>query len=128
VIGQAILLYGNDHQGAYPPDLGTLIKTADIGGEAFIDPAGSTQLPPGWANTSPDDKAKWVNDNADYVYLGAGMKMDGSASTTIVVYEKSDNKGEGKNFLFGDGHVEFQRLNEARQTIEASGKTAGGGL
>jgi prepilin-type processing-associated H-X9-DG protein len=126
-IGQAILLYSNDNHGAYPPDLGTLIKTEDIGGEAFIDPAGSNHLSSDWANMSPDDKAKWVNDNADYVYLGAGMKI-GVDPSTIVAYEKSDNKGAGKNMLFGDGHVEFRNLAQSREAIEASGKTAGGGL
>ena len=126
-IGQAILLYSNDNHGAYPPDLGTLIKTEDIGGEAFIDPSGSNRLPPDWANMSADDKAKWVNDNADYVYVGAGMKQ-GADPATIVAYEKSDNKGDGKNILFGDCHVEFQTLDAARQLIQSSGKPAGGGL
>jgi hypothetical protein len=128
-IGQAILLYSNDNNGAYPPDLGTLIKTENIAGEAFINPNESNQLPPDWANLAPDDKVKWVNENADYVYVGAGMKQsDPNLATAIVAYEKSDNKGDGKNILYGDGHIEFQNLAAARQQIESTGKATGGGL
>jgi hypothetical protein len=135
-IGMAIIMYGEQNKGAFPPDLGTLVKTEDITAGVFINPNGSTKLPD-MTGMSPDDIAKWVNDNSDYVYLGAGMKMtDPGLPQTVIAYEKSNNKGDGKNLLFGDSHVEFQRLEQARQQIEASGNArnaasggaAGGGL
>jgi prepilin-type processing-associated H-X9-DG protein len=116
-IGQAILLYANDHQGSYPPDLGTLIKTEDITAQVFICPSGDTKVPPG-LNT-PDQIAQWVNDHADYIYVGKGMMMTTSKPTDIVVYEKPDShNGDGMNILFGDGHVEFQRMSEAKKLID----------
>jgi prepilin-type processing-associated H-X9-DG protein len=119
-IGQAMLLYANDHRGNYPPDLGTLIKTEDITAQVFICPSGDTKVPPG-VNT-PDQIAQWVNDHSDYIYVGKGMTFSTSKPTDIILYEKPDaHHGDGMNMLYGDGHVEFQRMDMAKKLIDQQG-------
>jgi prepilin-type processing-associated H-X9-DG protein len=116
-IGQAILLYSNDTKGSYPPDLGTLIKTEDVTAEVFVCPDTNTHPPP---NMSPDDAADWVNKNSDYIYIGAGLRQ-GAGRDVVVCYEKDDNHGgDGINVLFGDGHVEFLKLDQAHKFINDS--------
>jgi prepilin-type processing-associated H-X9-DG protein len=114
-IGTAITLYANTNQGAYPPDLGTLAKTMDVALEVFCCPSAGTQPP---ANSTPDQAAKWVNQNSDYIYIGATMKT-GAAPELVVAYEKdADHGGDGINMLFADGHVEFNNLQNAHQRID----------
>jgi prepilin-type processing-associated H-X9-DG protein len=52
-----------------------------------------------------------VESHTDYVYVGQGGKADFD-STNIVAYTKDIYHGEGRNVLFGDGHVEFVRTAE----------------
>jgi Protein of unknown function (DUF3352) len=125
-IGQAILLYSNDQKGAYPPDLGTLVKTEDITAAAFICPSSGEAMPPD--GMTPEQSADWVNAHTDYIYLGAGLKQRFDA-TIVVCYEKDgDHGGDGMNLLFGDGHTEFRRLADAHRVIADSlNKLHGGG-
>jgi len=118
MIGLACMQYSNDHQGALPPDLGTLIKTEDVSVSVFISPLSSTSPPPDQANLSPDDLAKWVNDNSDYTYVGAGKNMNQMQPTTVLAYEK-DDFGGGRNFLYGDYHVDWQDTATAEQIINS---------
>jgi prepilin-type processing-associated H-X9-DG protein len=122
-IGMAILLYSNENKGKYPPDLGTLIKTQDITPEVFVCPSSENDAVP--AQIRQADKgtqAKWVNDHSAYVYVGAGMRNDAPADA-IVLYEKSDNHDEdGMNFLYGDGHVDWQSMQTAQQLIKTAGQ------
>src|SRR5207248_899034 len=71
-IAMACLLYCNEHKGQMPPDLGTLILTEEITVDAFICPSGNTVVPPEVMAGKPEGIAKWVSENADYVYLGKG--------------------------------------------------------
>jgi predicted Zn finger-like uncharacterized protein/prepilin-type processing-associated H-X9-DG protein len=120
-IGTAIILYENDNQGAYPPDLGTLVKTEDISINVFACPASNTSVPSGLPS---DQQAAWVNSNSDYIYIGAGYKR-GEAESSVVAYEKDDDHHDGMNLLFADGHVEFENLYGAHQAIEATKKAHG---
>ena len=116
-IGQGILLYSNDHQGNYPPDLGTLVKTEDLTAMVFVCPSANTRPPGGM---TPDQSADWVNANSDYIYIGANLKQ-GADPTLVVCYEKDDDwGGAGMNLLFADGHVEFMQLEAAHQAINNS--------
>jgi prepilin-type processing-associated H-X9-DG protein len=127
-IGQAILLYSNENRGKYPPDLGTLVKTQDITAEVFVCPTGEKTVPRNLA--TKDAQAKWVNENSDYVYIGAG-KTSAIGADVIVLYEKPDaHQGQGMNILYGDGHVEFQLMPNAQRMIEdqQAGRKGGGGL
>jgi prepilin-type processing-associated H-X9-DG protein len=123
-IGQGILLYANENKGKYPPNLGILVKTEELTPEVFVCPSGNTAPPNGLAI---DDQVKWVNDNADYVYLGAGMNITAGAEV-IVLYEKPGAHGnQGMNILYGDGHVEFQMMQSAMQQIQRQTANKKGG-
>jgi prepilin-type processing-associated H-X9-DG protein len=69
---------------------------------------------------TPDDKAKWINDNSDYVYLGKGQKINNPGGPNrILLYEKDGaHEADGINLLFGDGHVEFRRADNAQKMIQ----------
>jgi prepilin-type processing-associated H-X9-DG protein len=121
-IGQGILLYSNDNRGQYPPDLGTLLSTVDISPEVFLCPSAGGHLPPGFNQMTPEQKAAWVNENAAYTYVGAGMNNSVNAET-IVLYEHDHNHDrDGMNMLFGDGHVEFNLMRQARQMLQQQGR------
>jgi len=120
-IGQGILMYADNHQGNYPPDLGTLVKTGNLTAMFFVCPSANTHPPGGM---TADQSADWVNANSDYIYIGANLKTGDPKvvpSTTVVCYEKDDNHGgNGMNLLFADGHVEFMQLEPAHQAINNS--------
>lgn len=119
-LGLALMMYANDNQGNFPDDLGTLFKAEQLGGSVFVCPTGSTALPANFDAMTPDDKAKWINDNSDYVYLGKGLKMANQNARRIMIYEKDGaHEARGINLLFGDGHVEFQRTDDAQRRIQA---------
>jgi prepilin-type processing-associated H-X9-DG protein len=119
-MGLAISLYADDHNGAFPPDLGTLVKTEDIAASVFVCPSTGKEPP---SNLTKDQAVSWVNANSDYIYLGAGLKS-GVDAETVIVYEKDENHGgQGMNVLYSDCHVEFLALAGAHAEIEAS-KTA----
>jgi hypothetical protein len=92
-IGLGLTLYANDHQGHYPPDLGALVKTEQFPVDNFLRPQhvlfpfGFRHPPANVAQMSPDGQAKWVDENADYLYLGANMTSNTDADQ-IVAYEK----------------------------------------
>ena len=121
-IGQAILLYSNENRGKYPPDLGTLILTQDVTPEVFTCPSSDNAVPPEIVHAPKEEQAKWVNANSSYVYVGAGLKNDAPADM-IVLYERPDDHDEdGLNFLYGDGHVEWQSMPVAQELIKNAGK------
>jgi prepilin-type processing-associated H-X9-DG protein len=108
-IGQAIQLYANEHNGKYPPDLGTLIKTEDITADAFVCPSGNTSVPPGVTTQGADAIADWVNKHTDYIYIPG--KTNAAPADDVVIYEKPGDHGhDGMNILYGDGHVEWQSM------------------
>jgi prepilin-type processing-associated H-X9-DG protein len=118
MIGQGMFLYSNDNGGNFPPDLGTVAKTQDLPLEAFVSPRTGSELPKNWRAMSPDQRAGWVNEHADYVYLGNGMTNQENAET-VVAYENPGRKlSDGINLLFADGHVEFMLMKDAMDLIE----------
>jgi prepilin-type processing-associated H-X9-DG protein len=121
-IGQAILLYANENKGKYPPDLGTLIKTQDITVDVFACPSSDNTVPPEIMRGTKDQQAAWANTNSSYVFVGQGMNFNAPADA-IVLYEKNDDHDEdGMNFLYGDGHVEWQTMQMAQELIKNAGK------
>lgn len=120
-IGQGCLLYANENNGKYPPDLGTLLKSEDLTLNVFICPDSGTQPPPELHGQKAEEQAAWVNQNADYVYLGAG-KNNTVAADYIIAYEKLHlHTGQGVNILYGDGHVDFTYSSEARRLLGVQG-------
>ena len=117
-IGQAILLYANENKGKYPPDLGTLIKTQDVTAEVFTCPSSDNTVPAEVRTGNKDVQADWVNANSSYTYVGQGMNFNAPADA-VVLYEKADDHDEdGRNGLYGDGHVEWQPIDVAQQLIK----------
>jgi prepilin-type processing-associated H-X9-DG protein len=121
-IGRAIQLHANENKGAYPPDLGTLVATNKLPIDLFVCPASGETIPPDIKTGTPEAQAAWVNANSSYVFNGRGLTLN-SPAESIVVYEKDDNHGEaGMNLLYGDGHVEWQPVQVARQLIRNAQK------
>ncbi|MCY2952078.1 MAG: hypothetical protein NTU53_08885 [Planctomycetota bacterium] len=122
-IGRGIMLYANDNKGKFPADFGTLVTTADMHPEVFVCPGRGTGLPAGVAQNVRDPAklaaaAKWVNEHADYVYVGAKLNNNAPADV-ILAYEKPENHGgQGINMLFGDGHVEWVRMPAAMERVK----------
>lgn len=99
-IGQACMIYANDNDDRFPPDLDTVVQ----GG--FVT---EIQL------RAPTDDA-WQPGGCSYVYV-AGQSM-ASDPRNVLAYERPDvNDGEGANVLFVDGHVEFMRVDSINQVI-----------
>jgi hypothetical protein len=127
-IGQALLIYSNANRGSYPPDLGTLVRTQDISVNDFLCPSmpGGSSPPSNLDQMTTDQKADWVNQHADVVYLGAGLKQ-GAPPEIIVLYEKQDERNSPPDgsfndyevqMLFADGHIEAFPSAEAHRRID----------
>ena len=117
------MLYANENQGNFPPDLGTLAVYMDgmrmPRGQFLVCPSSGHAVSPNLAAMAPDQYAAWVNDNSDYVYTGAGRNVRTSRADTIVIYEKvEDHNNDGINMLYGDGHVDFSRMPQAMDMIQ----------
>jgi prepilin-type processing-associated H-X9-DG protein len=126
-IGKAILAYTNDNRGRYPPDLGELVKTRHIPVADFLCPSmpGGSSLPSNLQQMTIAQQAAWVNQNADVVYVGAGLTQ-GAPAETIVLYEKHDERNSPPDgsfdsyevqMLFADGHVEPVPTADAHRRI-----------
>lgn len=127
-IGQAILMYANEHRGKYPDDMGTLVKTEDIVVNVFICPSSNNALPPEVGQMTLDQRVAWVTEHSDFVYLGKGQTTAAPADR-IILYEKPGaHDADGMNMLYGDGHVEFQHTAEAMRQIELQEKKGEQGL
>jgi prepilin-type processing-associated H-X9-DG protein len=85
-IGKALLIYSNDYNDQFPPDLETLISKAEMPAKGLVCPA--------------------TNLKDSYIYRGASITTSDILSL-IMVYEKSSNHNGGRNVLFLDSHVEW---------------------
>jgi len=83
-IGKALLIYANDYNDEFPPDLDTLIHKAELPAQNLVCPA--TEL--------------------KYIYRGASITTS-DTPWLITVYEKAGNHCGGRNVLFLDCHVEW---------------------
>jgi prepilin-type processing-associated H-X9-DG protein len=85
-IGKALLIYANDYNDQFPPDLETLISKAEMPAKGLVCPA--------------------TNLKDSYIYRGATLTTS-DTPWMITVYEKLSNHGDGRNVLFLDSHVEW---------------------
>lgn len=112
-VGQAMLVYSQDHDGKFPADLKTLLTNHLVGEKQLWCPSNGAE---------PGDPA------ACYEYLaGQGTKSD---HRNVLAYDKRGNHGdEGVAVLFVDGHVEFVRpaTRVAELVEETRERMAGGG-
>jgi prepilin-type processing-associated H-X9-DG protein len=119
-MGQAVQMFANENKGKFPQEIGQLPATQDLPADVFVNPRKGSPAPPAEARAG-DAAAKWVRQNSDYVYVGAGKDYRMSADE-VLAYEKPEGLNDGINLLFGDGHVEFLPMGQAQQTIRAGTK------
>lgn len=112
-IGLACQIYANEHKGKFPDELSQTME-ADIQANVFLNPRTKTSMPPG---LDGDALKRWVNESSDYVYVGKGLTYQATADT-VIAYEKPDGLQDGVNFLYADGHVDFQSMPAAMELIE----------
>ena len=106
-IGQAILLYTNDHQGQYPDSFATILLNEDVTSEVFVSPSRNETPAIGPTTQAIADQLA-AGGHLSYVYLGRGLSTASVIPATIVAYEIPLDSNSGGNVLFGDGHVEFE--------------------
>jgi prepilin-type processing-associated H-X9-DG protein len=112
-IGLACQIYANEHKGKFPNELSQTLEE-DITADVFVNPRTKTSLP---AGLQGDALKRWVNDSSDYVYVGKGLNFQATAET-VIAYEKPEGLQDGVNFLYADGHVDWQPMPVAMELIE----------
>ena len=114
-IGQAILLYCNDHQGQYPDSFATTLLDEGLTAEVFVCPD-SNDTPATGATTQAVAGNLLGPGHCSYIYVGNGLNSGTVAVNIVVAYEPLANHGgAGMNVLFGDGRVEFVSATVAEQ-------------
>jgi prepilin-type processing-associated H-X9-DG protein len=103
-------MYANENGGRLPDDLSALLLTQDFTSEVFICPSSQGERAQG---DTPQEQAKKLADplHMTYVYVGKGMTAPPAArqGDVVVAYEHlGHHNNDGMNFLYADGHVEFQ--------------------
>jgi prepilin-type processing-associated H-X9-DG protein len=122
-IGLGALMYANAQpNGAFPRDLGAMLKENDLSPRVFSNPRRSDDgVPAAILSGSKSQQADWINQNSDYLWFGAGQKNT-MTGEQVLGSEKPAGLQEGLNLLFGDGHVEFINMERAMQLIDQAGK------
>jgi hypothetical protein len=102
-IGQACMIYANEHDDQFPPDLNVLLRDGVLTEKQF---------------RAPLDDA-WQPGGSSYTYI-PGQTPDGDPAN-VLAYEHPDiNNGEGGNVLYVSGHVEFKRGDALPQAVRAT--------
>jgi prepilin-type processing-associated H-X9-DG protein len=106
-IGMSMMVYANEHDDQFPPDLQELARTTDLSDKELESP----RKPKGFNGPS-------------YIYV-AGQNISMNPGN-ILVYENPEFSSEGLNVLFLDGHIQWDKrnefLNELKATYERLGK------
>ena len=118
-IGQAMLLYANDHGGRYPDRLEELLFSVAIESSCFVCP-GSDDAPATGPTTRAISDAIANGGRVSYIYLGKDHNANTVTVNMVMAYEGRGNHTSriaGINVLFGDGHVEFVNEVQASRLI-----------
>jgi len=116
-IGQAIMMYANDHRGQYPDSFAELISDQDLSTEVFICPTTNDEKAPVGATTQQTLANFAKPGHCSYIYLGKGM-TSAVSPRHVVAYETLANHNHlGINVMFGDGHVDWLNVSEAKYQI-----------
>jgi len=105
-IGKACLIYANDYDDKFPPNLQDLAQKTDLSPETFESP----RKPKGFVGPS-------------YIYIaGQNTSMN---PTNILVYENPEFCSDVIDVLFLDSHVEAMKPDEFLRKVEATYKRLG---
>ena len=99
MIGQVSLIYAEDFQGCFPPDLRAL---RDLG---YITYPGFYQCP--MSSKRPKSKSSFFT---NYVYIGAGLQKGSTPGDIPIAMDDPRNYDRHITILFKDGHVHGFRL------------------
>jgi len=102
-IGNALMLFAQEHDGKYPDQLSELVATEDLTPNVFVCPSGTAES--STASTPAEiatDLAK--PEHNSFIYLKQNL---GKADQAIVCESLKDHDEDGMNILYGDFHVEF---------------------
>jgi competence protein ComGC len=112
-IGQAAMMYANEHGGQLPPDLLTLYQDQDLTPEMFVCPSSDLDRATG-ATTQQITSSMVAGDHLGYAWAGAGGRMTGAGTTDVVIafdmdphLPKDSAPGTGINVLLADGSAVF---------------------
>ena len=93
------MIYANDNNDVYPPDLQTLVKKTDLAPKVLISP-----------RAPKDFKGE------HFIYIkGLNPLMD---PEVILAYDNLEFCPDGVNVLFNDGHVQFMEPEAFLKAIE----------
>ena len=116
-IGLAIKMYANEfggREGKNPPDLAVVLATQDITPDVFCCPTSNDTPLTGTVATPQQLTAG--SGVCSYVYV-PGL-TDYSSADAVLLYEPLTNHtGDGCNFLYADGHVDWIAKTQAQQII-----------
>jgi hypothetical protein len=106
ILGQAMLLYANEHERRFPNDLAEIVSTQDVTPQVVIC-AHSTDS----ATTVPSTQITMTDLNlvpghSSFVYLGKGLKLDPPAAR-VLAYDPLEHHPAGTYFLYGDWRVDY---------------------
>jgi hypothetical protein len=123
MILQGAIMYANDHQGNFPPNLGILFAEYDLTADVFVCPSSQTGSLADVAKQPKDLQTAWIDTHSDYIWLGAG-KNNSAPPDMVILREKPDDHAEsssvagGMNFGFANGHVEFYSEDQAKHILQ----------
>jgi prepilin-type processing-associated H-X9-DG protein len=96
-IGRGLLFYANDHNDGFPANLEVLNNTDRITDQTLMCPL--------------------VKDPSSYVYRGASVTI-ADVPTLIMVYERANYHGNGRNVLFMDSHIDWVSEDRFQELIK----------
>ena len=99
-IAISCMIYANDNDEKFPPDLETLVQDGSITRKQL---------------KAPNDAYEGVS----YVYI-AGQTRDSDSRNVLAHERRGLNDGEGVNVAFVDGHVEFMKMREFGRVLAAT--------
>ncbi len=120
-----LLLFIDNHNGRFPGDLGELSIDNFDPPQLFVLPQAENRVPTNWQEMSFPHRAKWINRNSAFTYLGGGLVFgrDYSSLTSlppdkiVIAYQNIQTSTRGIYMLYMDMHVEFDASDLAGQRL-----------
>jgi prepilin-type processing-associated H-X9-DG protein len=109
-IGLGLKLYANEFGGReykYPPDLAHVLVSQDITADVFVCPSSNDdRMPQGTPVAQYAQLLQHGSGCCSYIYV-PGL-TDSAPADAVLLYEPiANHDGDGANFLFADGHVDW---------------------